>query len=57
MMPPGSEVMSVEFKVNFLRTAAGDRFVAHARVKRAGKTQPVTEADCFTLRDGKIYAA
>ena len=53
MMPPGSEVMSVEFKVNLLRPAAGDHFVARAKVKRAGKTLTVTEADCFTFRNGK----
>lgn len=52
LMPPDSEVMSVEFKVNLLRPAAGDHFVARAKVKRAGKTLTVTEADCFTLRNG-----
>ena len=50
-MPPDAEVMSVEFKLNLLRPAAGDRFVARASVKRAGRTLTVTEADCFAIRD------
>lgn len=49
MMPPGCDVMSVEFKVNLLRPAIGERFVARASVKRAGKTLTVTDADCFAI--------
>jgi uncharacterized protein (TIGR00369 family) len=52
MMPADSDVVSVEFKVNFLAPAVGDRFVARARVKRAGRTLSVTEADCFAMQDG-----
>src|SRR2546422_11412768 len=32
LMPAGSEVLSVEFKVNLLRPARGERFVARAEV-------------------------
>src|SRR5512144_1122913 len=32
LMPPGSGVLSVEFKVNLLRPARGERFVAQAEV-------------------------
>src|SRR5262245_42969793 len=35
-MPEGSEVLSVEFKVNLLAPATGSRFVARARVVRSG---------------------
>lgn len=45
MMPPGSSVLSVEFKVNLLAPAAGERFVAVGSVLRAGKTITVTRAD------------
>lgn len=51
-MPAGSEVLSVEFKVNLLRPAVGDRFLARASVKRAGRTLVVTEADCFAVNGG-----
>lgn len=51
-MPPIADVVSVEFKVNLLAPAVGERFVARARVKRAGRTLTVTDADCFAIRDG-----
>ncbi|HEY9283697.1 MAG TPA: PaaI family thioesterase [Pyrinomonadaceae bacterium] len=45
LMPKGSGVLSVEFKVNLLRPAAGDEFVAEARVVKAGRTLTVTSCD------------
>jgi uncharacterized protein (TIGR00369 family) len=56
--PQGCDVLSVEFKTNLLAPAVGDRFVARAAVKRAGKTLIVCGADCFAQRDGneKIVA-
>jgi uncharacterized protein (TIGR00369 family) len=41
MMPPGAAVLSVEFKVNLLRPAAGIRFRATGKVIRAGRTLTV----------------
>ena len=41
LMPPGAAVLSVEFKINMLAPAAGDRIVARGRVIRAGKTVTV----------------
>jgi acyl-coenzyme A thioesterase PaaI-like protein len=40
-MPAGTAVLSVEFKINLLAPAAGDRIVARGRVIRAGKTVTV----------------
>jgi uncharacterized protein (TIGR00369 family) len=56
--PPECDVLSVEFKTNLLAPAVGDRFVARATVKRAGKTLIVCAADCFAQKDGneKIIA-
>jgi len=54
LMPPNSEVLSVEFKVNLLRPAKGERFVAVAEVVKAGKTLTVVCADVFGLdHEGK----
>ena len=39
--PVGSEVVTVEFKVNFLRPAIGQRFLAVGRVVNAGRTMAV----------------
>ena len=45
LMPAGSEVLSVEFKVNLLRPARGEKFVARAEVIKAGRTLTVVRAD------------
>lgn len=47
LMPAGSEVLSVEFKVNLLRPAKGETFSATAEVVKAGKTLTVVRADVF----------
>ena len=47
LMPAGAEVLSVEFKVNLLRPAGGEKFVARAAVIKAGKTLTVVRADVF----------
>jgi len=49
LMPPNSEVLSVEFKVNLLRPAKGETFVAVAEVVKAGKTLTVVRADIFAI--------
>lgn len=49
LMPAGSGVLSVEFKVNLLRPAKGETFVARAEVIKAGKTLTVVRADVFGL--------
>jgi uncharacterized protein (TIGR00369 family) len=49
LMPPDSDVLSIEFKVNLLAPAAAPRFVARARVLRAGKTITVCRADVFGI--------
>ena len=46
----GSEVLSIEFKLNLLSPAAGDGFVARARVVRAGRNITVCAGDLFALK-------
>ena len=53
LMPPGSEVLSVEFKVNLLRPAKGDEFSAVAEVVKSGKTLTVVRADVFAIDEGR----
>jgi uncharacterized protein (TIGR00369 family) len=45
LMPPKSEVLSVEFKVNLLRPAKGETFLATAEVIKSGRTLTVVRAD------------
>lgn len=46
-LPRGSEVLSVEFKVNLLAPAVGERIIARAEVLRTGRTLSVCRADAF----------
>jgi uncharacterized protein (TIGR00369 family) len=50
LMPAGSRVLSVEFKVNLLRPASGEQFLARAEVIKPGKTLTVVRADVFGIR-------
>jgi uncharacterized protein (TIGR00369 family) len=49
LMPAGASVLSVEFKVNLLRPASGEMFLARAEVIKAGKTLTVVRADMFGI--------
>jgi len=49
LMPADAAVLSIEFKINMLSPAAGDRFVARGRVVRAGRTITVSHADGFAI--------
>ncbi len=51
LMPAGAEVLSVEFKVNLLRPAQGETFVARAEVIKAGRTLTVVRADVFGVAE------
>lgn len=53
LMTPGREVLTVEFKVNFLAPATGERFVAVGRVIRPGRTLTVCAAEVYAERDGE----
>src|ERR1051326_1351494 len=55
LMPAGSGVVSVEFKLNLLAPAVGAHFVAKGRVVRAGKTLSVCTAD--VIADGERVVA
>ena len=53
LTPPGGEVLSVEFKINLLSPATGDRLVARASVKRAGRNITVCAGDAFAVEAGR----
>jgi uncharacterized protein (TIGR00369 family) len=58
LMPPGAAVLSVEFKINMLAPAAGDRMVARGRVIRAGRTVTVCwgEVTAYSASGEKLVA-
>ena len=49
LMPAASRVLSVEFKVNLLSPARGDRFRAEGRVIKSGRTITVCEGKLFSI--------
>ncbi len=53
LMPPRVEVVTVEFKINFIAPAVGDKMIARGRVTKAGKTLTVCTGDAFAVKDGK----
>ncbi len=48
-----AEVLTVEFKINFLAPAQGDRLIARGRVIRPGRTVNVCHGDVFAADKGK----
>ena len=48
----GDLVLTVEFKINFLRPALGERLRCRATILRQGKTLNVAESEVFAERDG-----
>ncbi|MBG9989437.1 PaaI family thioesterase [Aerococcaceae bacterium DSM 111176] len=56
MMPEDTDVVSVEFKVNLLRPAAGRKFMANAWVIKPGRQLSVVEAEVIDQDSGKVVA-
>lgn len=52
LMPAGSTVLTVEYKINLMAPAAGERFLAAGRVVRAGRTLTIVEAEVMAQADG-----
>jgi uncharacterized protein (TIGR00369 family) len=52
LMPAGASVLTVEYKVNFLSPARGQRLLARGRVVRPGRTVTVCAGDVVALIDG-----
>ena len=48
-VPEGSDVLTVEFKMNFLRAAANRPLVCVGRTLRAGRTIVVAESEVFSV--------
>jgi len=52
LMPPGADILTVEFKTNLLAPARGERFVFRAHVVKPGRTLTICEARAFAETDG-----
>ena len=56
LMPDHMEVLTVEFKVNFLKPASTDRLIAVAKVIQSGRTLSVCEATVFDSSRTSVIA-
>lgn len=52
LMPVDASVLTVEYKINLLAPAHGERLIARGRVVKPGRTLTVTHVDVVVVRDG-----
>jgi uncharacterized protein (TIGR00369 family) len=53
LQPPETTVLTVEYKLNLLRPAVGEKLLASARVLRAGKSITVCQGEVFAIQGGQ----
>ena len=53
LYPRGVGVLTVEFKINLLRPAEGERLIARGRVIKPGRTLTVCRSEVYGERDGR----
>ena len=56
VMPADREVLTVEFKVHFLKPAKTDRVIAVGQVVQAGRTLTVCEGSVFDATRTRVLA-
>lgn len=56
VIPEGSEVLTVEFKINLLRPVVGEKILAKGSVVKAGKSLVITEAEVLDAESKKTVA-
>jgi uncharacterized protein (TIGR00369 family) len=52
VMPPGAEVLTVEFKLNLLAPADGEYLVAEGEVLKSGRNLVITRGEVYAIRNG-----
>lgn len=53
LMPPGSSVLSVEFKLNLLSPGDGELLIATGEVIKSGKTLVITRGEAYVVKGDK----
>ena len=53
LMPPDSNVLAVEFKINFLKPAKGEKFLGIGKVIKPGHTLTVCSGEMHAVENGK----
>ena len=53
VVPADASVLTVEYKLNLVAPADGEKLIARGQVVRPGRTLIVTQAEVFAIKDGK----
>ena len=53
LMPPGAGVLTAEFKINLVASAAGERIIARGRVVKSGRTLTLAQTEVFAETAGE----
>lgn len=53
MVPASASVLTVEYKMNLVAPADGEKLVARGKVVRPGRTLIVTQAEVFAVKEGR----
>lgn len=53
VVPAEASVLTVEYKMNLVAPADGEKLIARGKVVRPGKTLIVTQAEVFAVKEGK----
>ena len=53
LFPADASVLTVEYKLNLIAPAAGDRLLAEAEVVKSGRTLAITRGEVYAESDGK----
>jgi len=53
LMPAEASVLTVEYKINMLAPATGERLVARGTVVKSGRTLSIARADVFGVANGE----
>ena len=53
VVPANASVLTVEYKMNLVAPADGEKLIARGQVARPGRTLIVTQAEVFAVKDGQ----
>lgn len=53
MVPDTASVLTVEYKMNLVAPADGEKLIARGEVVRSGRTLIVTKGEVFAIKEGK----
>ncbi|OJU25210.1 MAG: thioesterase [Sphingobacteriales bacterium 41-5] len=56
LMPENTEVLTVEFKINFMKPAKTDKLIAVGKVLNSGKTLTICEGFVYDSKEEKLIA-